>query len=922
MTAPQATPSSPASAVPPPAPSPPVSERDLAVLRSFARRIDPSDAGAHNNLGVLYYQKGLVPEAIEQFTRALELDPRMQVAQRNLEIAYHNTGYYDRRVAELQEKLRGAPDERDARWELGRTYAILGAFDEAVTEFEELLAHKPKDVAAIIQLGLAEKSRGRLEVATEWFVRAVEQDPDSSVVHFYLGEVYYNRGLNEPALTALERSVALNPDNANAHYLMAFVLGDMGRHQDARAASKRAIQLNPPLARAQTNLSLERYRAERQSAEHRLREQPAPEIAEGSELAHYNLGLAFRQKGYYTEALREYRLAIERGEDRRLVRQAMAEVHLLKRDFTHALELYESLIHETPESPKLWNERGVVLHQAGRTADALTSYRQATEVDARYALAWNNAGVVLAHQGNTDDAIEAFRKSLQLAPQFVGARLNLALLLTHLRRFQLSLEAYRQVLADQPNSASAWNGVGLVLVELKRFPDARNAFVRAVEADPQNAGAHYNLSFTLSNLGDYDGALRATKRALELDPYYVSQKFALVIDLQYETVAIGVVPEISADVAAESLVGEFAFDQRLLDHIFQDLQPATMGGGAQPAPAGLAKKPDDPLALARDYVSKGMMDLAVAEAMRAVQRGADKGQAATLIGDIYARRGLHGEALERYREARTLDAANAGAALGEVKSLLALHRAAEALPIAEHLVAKAPEDVEILVAAAKARAATGDAAGALTTLRQAQTRAPARADLHKLQGDIALKVGDGQGARTAYRAALELDRGFVQVWLDLGRLHEQDEQWPEARRAYEEALDALPTFHEAALALADLLRRTGSPRGAVVRLVEMLEQDAYDMDALLLLGRTLLDDKRTAEALEAFQRALKFDPEHTGALFYLGATLARLQRYGEAVDAWERVTRIDPGGPFAQRARMHARTALDLQHIFSTSDAA
>ena len=85
-----------------------VSERDLAVLRSFARRIDPSDAGAHNNLGVLYYQKGLVPEAIEQFTRALELDPRMQVAQRNLEIAYHNTGFYDTRVAELQERLRQA----------------------------------------------------------------------------------------------------------------------------------------------------------------------------------------------------------------------------------------------------------------------------------------------------------------------------------------------------------------------------------------------------------------------------------------------------------------------------------------------------------------------------------------------------------------------------------------------------------------------------------------------------------------------------------------------------------------------------------------------------------------------------------------------------------------------------------------------
>src|SRR5437773_1755539 len=791
--------------------SPAVSERDLAVLRSFARRIDPSDAGAHNNLGVLYYQKGLVPEAIEQFTRALELDPKMQVAQRNLEIAYHNTGFYDRRVAELQERLRQAPDERDARWELGRTYAILGAFDEAVAEFEELLAHRSKDVAAMIQLGLAEKSRGRLELATDWFLRAVEEEPDSSVVHFYLGEVYYNRGLNEPALTARERALTLNPDNANAHYLMAFVLGDMGRHQDARAASKRAIQLNPPLARAQTNLSLERYRAERQSAEHRLREQPAPEVAEGSELAHYNLGLAFRQKGYYAEALREYRLAIERGEDRRLVRQAMAEVYLLKHDFSDALELYESLIHEVPDTPKLWNERGVVLHQAGRTADALTSYRQATEVDPRYALAWNNVGVVLAHQADAEDAIDAFRKALQLSSQFVGARLNLALLLTHLRRFQLALEAYRQVLAGQPASAPAWNGVGLVLVELKRFTDARNAFVRAVDADPQNAGAHYNLSFTLSNLADFDGALRATKRALELDPYYVSQKFALAIDLQYETATIGVVPEISADVTAEALGTEFAFDQRLLDNIFQELAPP-------PAADAARKTKDDPLALARDYVSKGLMDLAAAEATRAVQRGADRGVAAALLGDIFARRGLHGEALERYREARAIAPDNVAAALGEVQSLLAVQRAAEALPLAEQLVARAPEDVEALVAAAKARSATGDAAGALTALEQAQRRAPARADLHKLQGDVALKVGDRHGAGQAYRAALDLDHGFVQVWLELGRLHEGDEEWEAARQAYERALDALPTFHEAALALADLLRRRGHVRDRVVRL--------------------------------------------------------------------------------------------------------
>ena len=49
---------------------PALSERDLAVIRSFARRIDPLDAGANNNLGVLYHQKGLTAEAINDIDRA------------------------------------------------------------------------------------------------------------------------------------------------------------------------------------------------------------------------------------------------------------------------------------------------------------------------------------------------------------------------------------------------------------------------------------------------------------------------------------------------------------------------------------------------------------------------------------------------------------------------------------------------------------------------------------------------------------------------------------------------------------------------------------------------------------------------------------------------------------------------------------
>jgi tetratricopeptide (TPR) repeat protein len=194
------------------------------------------------------------------------------------------------------------------------------------------------------------------------------------------------------------------------------------------------VQLNPPLARAHANLSLERYATERRSRPVR----PSQAIAAADDRAHYNLGLAFRQKGYYAEALHEYQLALDRGEDRQLALRAMGEVHLLVRDFAAALTIYDTLLHEEPQAPKLWNERGVVLHQMGRGDDALVCYRQAVEVDPKYALAWNNLGVALAQQGQSDEAIAALRQAQQLQPEITAARLNLALLLAHLRRYQLA----------------------------------------------------------------------------------------------------------------------------------------------------------------------------------------------------------------------------------------------------------------------------------------------------------------------------------------------------------------------------------------------------------------------------------------------------------------------------------------------------
>ncbi len=899
----------------------PISERDRDILRSFARRIDGSDAGAHNNLGVLYYNKGMYEDAVAAFARALEIDPKMQVAQRNLEVAYFHTGYYDRRVAELRDRLRAHPDDRDARWELGRAYAAIGDGKEAVAEFNAILQYAPNDIGAIVQLGLAEKANGDLEKAQCWLDRALALDDKSPLVHQYIGEVLYNRGLNDQALAALHRSIELSPENADAHYLLGFVLGDLGRHEEARMSTKRAIQLNPSLSRAQANLSIDRYNTARYNElvpERQERRSSALELSTDGHLAHYNLGLAFRQKGYYAEALKEYRLALDRNEDENLVRQAMAEVHLLKKDASAAIELYDQILLAQNDSPKLWCERGVALHQQGQHAAAAASYRRALQIDPAYAIAHNNLGVAQYHAGETEAAVDSFRAALSSQPNFVKAWLNLALLLFRGKRLQLGLESYRQVLMLEPEQAVAWNGVGLVLAELKKFEDARNAFGRSIHSRPTFAEAHYNLGFTLSNLGDFEGALRATKRALELDPYYTPQKFELAIDVEYEDPDLSIAPELGGGEHTAAGVESFAFDAELLDSLFTQLAPEMP---AEPEPrksAEVVVAPEQFFVLAHDYLAKGMLDRAVVEANRALVRGAPTAEGFAILGDIFMRQGLFGEALERYRTARVTAPLDAKLLAGETRALLAMDRVVEARATAETLLGVDGGSVEALLLTAAARARAGDPAAARELLRSARRLAPARADVLKEFGDVARLAGDVDGAIAAYRNALDLDHDFAVVHYELARLLAERGEPAKAEESLLAALEAVPTYVEAMLALANVRRRFGRVEAALPPLVELLRRDPYNIDALLSLSEVLLELDRHDDAAISIDRVLRFDPRHVLALFLKGQLLADRHRYRDAISTWQRVVELEPDGDHARRARRESRTAADLLRIFKS----
>jgi tetratricopeptide (TPR) repeat protein len=887
------------------------SAQELEVLRSFATRIDPWDAGAHNNLGVLYFTRGLTEEAVGAFTRALELDPRMTIAQRNLEIASFTSGYYDRRVEELQQRLAQSPRDRQSQWDLGRTWLLLGDVPRALDTFGVLLRENPDDVPVIRQVATAEAKCGDLEAATRWLHHALEVEPDNPSVLFQLGEVAYQRGMNEDARAALSRCVDLAPTDADALYLLGFVLGDQGDHEGATHATARALRLNPSLGRAQANLSLERYDARSYAKAREAREARGLADTVTAQLAHYNLGLAFRHKGYLPEALKEFRIALERGEDGTLVRHAMAEVYLLRGDMREALRVYDELLRDQPHNARFWNERGIALHHAGQYAEALASYESAIDASEHYAWAWNNLGVAAFHAGAPDRAVDAFSHARQLNASLVKPQLNLALVLVRQQEHSLALEVYRRVLRVAPEHAVAWNGVGLVLQHMKRFEDARNAFAHAVDANPDFAEAHYNLGFALSNLGDYAGALRETRRALELDAMYVPQKFELAMEGETADARLAVAPEVSG-VHRNDAVSEFAFEASTLEQLFDQLSAT---------PSGVRDADSAPYAEARALLAAGDHDAALAAVRRDLASGASRADGLTTSGDIYLARGAPGEALERYREARQIDAALGAAAEGEVRSLCAMHRFEEAVPSAEWLASHAPSNVDVLLLVARVRQETERLSEAHAALTAARRLAPMRGDVLAALARLSRDAGDLVGAIDRFREALALDRYDHGVRMELAAAYE-------ASGAFDEADAELDTLvrethrDDALLTLARLRRDRGRAYETIDPLASFLSTHPYHLEALASLGESLFLAHRVDDAAFAFARVRRFDPDHVAALYFQGVMLAREHRYDEALERWARVIDVEPSSPFARRARRDSRSADDLRRILLRPPAA
>jgi hypothetical protein len=153
----------------------------LGARRSFKRYLEaatlnPRDASAHYELGLIHQRRGQLQEAIGRFQRAVEIDPEECDAHYQLGRIARQQGRHEDAIRHFEAVV--AQDEAHAHheiWrEVGATYVDAGDLAHARSFLERFVEKRPWDPEGLFLFGDALAELGEPDRAREHWERCVE----------------------------------------------------------------------------------------------------------------------------------------------------------------------------------------------------------------------------------------------------------------------------------------------------------------------------------------------------------------------------------------------------------------------------------------------------------------------------------------------------------------------------------------------------------------------------------------------------------------------------------------------------------------------------------------------------------------------------------------------------------------------------
>lgn len=178
----------------------------------------PNFHPAYHTLGLIAYEVGKLPLAVDLIAKSIELDDKVALYHRNIGEMCRRLGRLDAAIAAGQRATTLAPNDLDAHYNLGLALTDKAEWDAAILSYRRALSLNPKHGLSWNNLGAALEKKGDMAEAEVAYAKAVELNASHHEAQNNLGAIYSEQGKLEEASRCFNDAIKANPDFSEAHF--------------------------------------------------------------------------------------------------------------------------------------------------------------------------------------------------------------------------------------------------------------------------------------------------------------------------------------------------------------------------------------------------------------------------------------------------------------------------------------------------------------------------------------------------------------------------------------------------------------------------------------------------------------------------------------------------------------------------------
>lgn len=457
--------------------------KDAATEAQGAINLAPDRPSGYIALGLIQERLGQLDEAEQNLKHAFSLDKATNTPLMTL------GGFY----------------ERQRRW------------PEAEKQFQVAIQLAPKDPLPRAALAGLYVNQGREDLAEKTLEEGKKDLGDNPDAYRMLGDYYLARGESTKALDEFAAISVQHPDDLQLRktYIQLLILND--RIDDAAQLNGEILKKNPqdPAAQIlQGQILLHQKKVDDALTSFQQGLKGAPDNAFG----HYELGVAYGEKGKLEQAEGEWREAVRLRPALPQAWRALADVALQHQDWRNLEEISDQSKKYAPRSPEGYLEHATARFNQGDAAGAETDLKTLLALAPQSPMAYVKLGQLRATQRRWKEGEAYYRQALALDSHSLEAVSGLTDIYFRQNRTADALKVVREQIDRDPNNPALYLLQGQSFLRVNQSGEAEKALLRATELDKKNAFTLGLLGQAQAGNGETDQAILTYQRAIQLSP--------------------------------------------------------------------------------------------------------------------------------------------------------------------------------------------------------------------------------------------------------------------------------------------------------------------------------------------------------------------------------------------------------------------